>query len=113
MDTSKMLLLAQIIDLKAEIEELKKNQLVGTYRLYYRLRNNGDGSASAIFYNSREEAEEFEDRAIENGMDGWGESSVAAQDIYIENGQLVTNEQERAERTYEPINRKVILERIS
>lgn len=43
------------------------------FKLGYWLQNNGDGSASVMTCSSKEEGSKLEEKAIEEGMDGWGE----------------------------------------
>ena len=87
-------------------------EISGAYRLWYRLRNNGDGSASVVLYNSREEAEKAEEKAIEEGMAPWGESSAGCQDIFVVGGNLVAYEQEWDWKSGANIKRTIVLTKL-
>lgn len=72
---------------------------MSTFRLHYHLQNNGDGSASVVFHSSKKEAEDAEEKDLEEGRDGWGESCVSFVDLKVEGDQIVRVEDEYVEET--------------
>lgn len=54
------------------------------FRLYYHISNNGDGSASACFHKTEQEAK----KADEEMEEGWGESSASHVDLELVDGKL-------------------------
>lgn len=53
------------------------------FKLHYYVRNNGDGSASAIFCKTKEEAEKEDE-----GHDGWAEPSANFEVLCVKNGKI-------------------------
>lgn len=59
--------------------DAKRNKVTTT--VWYYLSNNGDGSASVHFCDTKELAELMEEVDVSRGYDGWGESSVGSVDL--------------------------------
>lgn len=62
------------------------------FNLAYRIINGGDGSAYPRFHNTRQEAEEAEEKDVEEGKDGWGESSAGSLNLSIIDGRICRRE---------------------
>jgi len=60
------------------------------FRLHYHLQNNGDGSASARFHETAEQAE----KADEELEEGWGECCASYIELKVEKGQIFYKENE-------------------
>jgi hypothetical protein len=67
------------------------------FELHYHLTNNGDGSASARFHQTEEEAE----KADEAMDEGWGESSASSVRLKYEDGKIYFREYQRIDGKYQ------------
>ena len=54
------------------------------YRIYYSIQNNGDGSASTIFFEDSDDA----DKHQENLHEGWGEDCTGHIEFTIDKGEV-------------------------
>lgn len=66
-------------------------------RLYYRVQDCGDGSVSVRWYKEEKEAEDAEEHDIEEGGNGWGESSVNSIRLEIDDEGNLLNKTKREE----------------
>lgn len=58
------------------------------FKIHYHLQNNGDGSASVKLHPSLKEAEAQEEKDIEDGRDGWGESCAGSVHLKVLDGKI-------------------------
>lgn len=61
--------------------------------LFYAISNNGDGSASAHFFKSSEDAEAF-DKYEQEHHDGWGEALYFTETLYFDKDGILINASE-------------------
>lgn len=56
------------------------------FNLHYHVRNNGDGSVTVIFHQTRAEAVAADE--AQSSKEGWSEESVGTAQLKVENGQI-------------------------
>lgn len=66
------------------------------FKLHYHPRNNGDGSASAVFHETEDQAI----KADEDMNEGWGESSAASLTIRMDANVLYFRKYDRDKKEY-------------
>lgn len=69
------------------------------FELHYHCKNNGDGSVSVEFHESKQAAE----KADEEMDEGWGESSASSVKLKVEDGKLYFQTYEDVEGKYQKV----------
>lgn len=73
-----------------------RDHSVQSVEVHYAISNNGDGSASILFFKTAEEASDYDEAMSENG-DGWGESCDGSETLYFDKDGILINSHEEEE----------------
>jgi len=72
---------------KLEMDKIILEEAVTTVKVHYAIQNNGDGSATVLFFKTKEEASEFD----ENMDEGWGEDCSSSETLHFDKDGILIN----------------------
>lgn len=88
----------ELRELTEDLTSVKDGDFYREVTFYTQTQDNGDGSVSTTLFDSEKNAEAKEEQDLEDGMNGWGESSVSKTTIKVDGD---GNPQQRDKRSWE------------